>query len=151
MSNKTTLSSLIATNLASGSPIPASKHREVETALLNELYGTAVNDTQATTNVLTADDAATKEYTVEIVKQGREVTISGFIKNNTASMIAGEVFFTINVGDYTQNATVKTFFGNLQTTGANVRMALGASTLTLIDTIGAGATVFFNVTYNVNA
>ena len=150
MSTKADIQSSINT-IDDGGLNTASEVRTVFGNMLSNAYGTVVTDTQATTNVLTADNATDKQYSVSILKQGREVLISGFIKNNTASMIAGEVFFTINSGEYTQDANIITIYGNLQSTGNNVRLALGASTLTLIDTIGANATVYFQTKYYTNS
>lgn len=150
MSTKADIQSSINT-INDGGLNTAGKVRTVFGNMLSNAYGTVVTDTQVTTNVLTADNATDKQYSVSILKQGREVLISGFIKNNTTSMIAGEVFFTINSGEYTQDSNIITIYGNLQTTGDNVRIALGSSTLTLIDTIGANATVYFQTKYYTNS
>tara|TARA_R100000541_G_scaffold45643_1_gene52619 strand:+ start:3378 stop:3830 length:453 start_codon:yes stop_codon:yes gene_type:complete len=115
--------------------------------LKDNAYGSVINDTQATTNILTADNATNRQYNINIVKQGRKVLLIGFLKNNTASMISGEVFLTINAGEYTQDSNVITFYAKKQFGGSNVRCSLGANTLTLIDTIGANETIFFETTY----
>lgn len=89
MSTKTNIQNLINTNLADSSSITASEHRAVENSLLNELYPTPVYETQATTNTITAKNATINNlnYDISIVKQGRLVTISGILWNNTGSII----------------------------------------------------------------
>lgn len=146
MATKTDLTNSINT-IDDGGLNTASEVRATLNNLKDNAYGSVILDTQATTNILTADNATDRQYSASILKQGREVSIKGFLKNNTGSMISAEVFFTINAGEYTQDTNVVTFYAKRQTDGTNVRCALGSSTLTLIDTIGANQTIFFELTY----
>lgn len=146
MSTKTDITNSINT-IDDGGLNTAAEVRATLTTLKDNAYGSVILDTQASTNVVTADNATDRQYSISVLKQGREVTMKGFLKNNTGFMIAAEVFFTINAGEYTQDSNVITFYAKKQTDGSNVRCALGASTLTLIDTIGANQTIFFELTY----
>lgn len=105
MSTKTTIQTLINTNLADSSNITAFEHRAVENALLNELYPTVINETHATTNTVTAKNTnlTTNEYSVSICKQGRVVTINGTIINNSNNIIgtnSNHWFFEIINSEY---------------------------------------------------
>lgn len=147
---KTTIQSLIDTNLADTSNIEATEHREVEHALLNEMYGTVVSDTQATTNVLTANTPASRLYDVKIVKQGRKVTITGFIKNTSGSMLNNARFFSINAGEYTKDANDIVCYGTKRSNALAIRLTLEGQELWLRALIGNNDTVDFELTYFTN-
>lgn len=109
MSTKTNIQNLINTNLADASSITASEHRSVENSLLNEVYPTPIYETQATTNTITAKNATINNlnYDISIVKQGRLVTITGILWNNTGSIIddSENYFFEIINSEYFPDTT----------------------------------------------
>jgi len=97
---KTALTTIINTLLGSGTNITATELRSVQADLLTNAYGTIINDTELTANVLTSVDA-NKKYDLEIVKQGRFVSINGFFDvNNTIGQAEFENWFTISNTEY---------------------------------------------------
>lgn len=146
---KTTIQSLIDTNLADSSNIEASEHREVEHALLDELYGTVISDTQATTNFATAISSSRK-YDIKVVKQGRKVTVTGYIKNTTGSMLNNAKFFTINAGELTKDANDIVCYGTKRSNALAIRLTLEGQDLWLRALIGNNETIDFELTYFTN-
>lgn len=109
MSTKTNIQNLINTNLADASSITASEHRAVENALLNELYPTPIYESSESTNTITSKNSAiaTNLYGVSIVKQGRLVTISGYLTNNSFNILNNSSwFFEIINSEYFPDTTV---------------------------------------------
>jgi len=91
MSTKAQIQQNIETGLASGSDIPASRHRETLNTVLDESYADAIIDTESTTNVFTALTGSA-EYYIRINKQGRRVTLNivvECINNYIGDEIAG--------------------------------------------------------------
>jgi hypothetical protein len=90
---KAEIQNLINTNLADGSGILAEKHREVEAGLLDNSYGTIINENRTTTNHgtrVTNPNVVKIDilYGISILKQGRIVIIKGFVWNQTGSIIS---------------------------------------------------------------
>jgi len=106
MSTKSTIQTLINTNLADSSDILASEHRAVENALLNELYPDIVNESDSGVDFNITDKNTINTdlgYNIYIIKQGRLVTIKGEIINNSEIIISDEAdnyFFEIIGSDY---------------------------------------------------
>ena len=148
MATKSTIQTLINTNLADASNITASEHRAVENSLLNELYPTAIYETQATTNTITAKNPtiANLNYNISIVKQGRLVTISGILFNNTSSIISdSEYFFEIINSEYFPDTTRPNIIYRL----GNNKQLLFNTTLKRFGIFGAAAASQneFQITY----
>jgi hypothetical protein len=117
MSTKTTIQNLIDTNLADSSSITAAEHRAVENALLNELYPSNIYETRVS-NTITSENTnssfLTNSYEINIVKQGRLVTISGKLINESATSVTNSVnswFFQIVGTEYLQSTSVPSVIG----------------------------------------
>jgi len=103
---KAEIENLINTNLADGSGILAEQHREVEDALMNELYGTIFTEdrdtTSASSRITTPNGLKTSLlYRIHILKQGRLVIIKGFVWNKTSSIISNNLsnYFVFEIVD----------------------------------------------------
>jgi hypothetical protein len=148
MATKSTIQTLINTNLADASNITASEHRAVENSLLNELYPTAIYETQATTNTITAKNTTITnlDYQISIVKQGRLVTITGILWNNTSAIVSDtDYFFEIINTEYFPDTTRPTIFYRL----GNNKQLLFRTTLKRfgIYSAGVGTQNEFQITY----
>ena len=109
MATKATIETLINTNLATGSLITATEHRAVEQALLDALYPTPIYETHTTTNTITAKNPTLSglHYNISIIKQGRLVTITGILWNNTGSQVTNtDYFFEIINSEYFPDTTI---------------------------------------------
>jgi len=142
------ISSLIRTN---PSLIDKTEHADVEDALLDSLYGTVISESNLTVNTITEKNLTHSglTYDINILKQGRKVSISGKIKNTTINIVApldGYYFFKIVDSEFLPNPTTTTAkysavdidyleFGGVDKT----EFYSGA--------IGAGQTVTFNIEY----
>lgn len=150
MSIKSVILSLINTKLASASNITASEHREVEVALLDNLYPTVINETHATTNTITTKNTVNTnlQYNVNIYKQGRTVFINGFIKNNSGSAVND--FFLKIVGSEYLPAPID-YAGNFYICNTNETLS-GLNLATLDENkirgiVPANGTVVFSLNY----
>jgi len=147
MAIKSTLTTKIATDLASASTITASELRSVENDLLNNAYGTVVNDTQATTNVLTADNTTEKLYNIDITKQGRYVHLKGSITKASMGIIELETWASITTAEYLPD-DFHSFWGHLAN-DTPIRFTINpAGDIILVTPLGATETVYFTTIYN---
>jgi hypothetical protein len=84
---KTGLQTLVSTNLADNSNIPAELHREVENELINSIYGSVHTQSAVGGNI---------PYSIRIEKRGDLCFISGEVENETPqSMQVGTNIFNI--------------------------------------------------------
>lgn len=147
MSTKATLSTSITTNLASASNITATELRAVENLLLDNAYGSVITDTQATTNVFTAEDVVEKLYNLKIVKQGRHVTLNGTLTKNSVGIIELEYWCTITNAEYLPNNDHE-FWGTLSN-GTPVRLYLYATgQIFIFSPLGASEVINISTVYN---
>ena len=105
MSTKTSIQSLINSNLADNSAILASEHRAVENSLLNELYGTIIQETYSgITDIRTNTEPTSDDnfYNLRFVKQGRKVTVIGSLINKQTTISSGTKFFKIINSEFYQ-------------------------------------------------
>jgi len=149
MSIKSAILTLINTKLSSGSAISASEHREVEVSLLDNLYPIEVNETHATTNVITERNLVNTnlQYDVKIYKQGRTVFINGFIKNNSAFAV-NDYFLTIVGTEYLP--ALVTYSGNKYIANSNLpstSLSLNTTNNRLNAVVPANTTVIFSISY----
>ena len=114
MANKTTITNLINTNLADGSDILASEHRDVEMALLNEIFPSS--DTYIVTS-------GSVQYNLTFTKSGNKCTVSGNIANWTGSIIGGVKLLDIPNSIYFPKKSVF-FFGQTRFTNQNTSLVL---------------------------
>lgn len=112
--------------------------------VINEINTSLIFDTTNTTRV-----DVEHSYNCVFVKQGRKVTIIGNIKNNItpSSIVSNEVWFNINMGDFSQYA--KKFLINAFTedSGELVRCSLLGNAFTVVDAIAPEQTITFNFQY----
>lgn len=147
MAIKTTLATKISTDLASASNITASELRGVENDLLLNAYGDVVNDTQATTNILTADNATEKLYNLNIVKQGRYVHLQGTFTKDSVGIIELETWCSITDSEYLPDDFY--YFWGYSANDTPVRFTINPSgDIILITPLGASEVVFVSTIYN---
>lgn len=147
MSIKSVLQSLINVNLGSGSNITATEHRAVEDALLLNSYGTIINEKHTTVSkvITSANPLSDIQYDVDFVKQGRTVTMNGFIRNNTVflefidflEIVSSEYLPAPVAGDHYVGTTIGDF-----------DIFLSDVDNMLYSTVPASTTVQFSLTYN---
>lgn len=147
MSIKSVLQSLINVNLGSGSNITATEHRAVEDALLLNSYGTIINEKHTTVSkvITSANPLSDIQYDVDFVKQGRTVTMNGFIRNNTVflefidflEIVSAEYLPAPVAGDQYVGTTIGDF-----------DIFLSDVDNMLYSTVPASTTVQFSLTYN---
>lgn len=141
-------------NINDGGLNTASEVRNFADALLENSYGDVVTDDQTTTNVLTAYDAANYQYEIRAVKQGRKVILTGYLLNNTASIINNTLFCEITGSDYIPTSDGIVCYGNNNLDGSPVKINISGihptMYLTLVDALGAGEIVEFSLTYFTN-
>ena len=156
MSTKAEIISNIDTKLASASLIPATDHRAVlhteASNLLDTTYGLVSSDTNATTVVVTEDNA-NKTYILNTIKQGGKTEMKAIIRNATGTITAAnEVWFSITTTEYEQQTGLPVpVFGLSTLTGETIRLVLTGDVLASIDPIGLNETVDVIFTYNNNA
>ena len=154
MAIKTTIQGLI-TSLIRTNPslIDKTEHADVEDALLLNSYGDVVTEkADLVAGVITEKNTINTDllYKVNIVKQGRVVTIIGNIQN-TSSLIVSDVdtdnfFFEIINSDYFPNTTAAL---NKYPTydGAYIKMGGTDRKFIYCSSIGANTTIDFSITY----
>ena len=148
MADKTTIQNLINTNLADASNILASEHRAVEDALLLNSYGTVVledynNVTDATPNTTPFD--ADLWYQLRFVKQGRKVSVNGYLYNRSASIVTGE-WLTFDASEYTPT-TGTLYVNGVTNSGTVVRCRIANDKLYVDSSVGATTNVYLNFNY----
>ena len=143
MATKTSLLSAINAQLTA--IITQAKVRLASLEIVSELYPSVINDTQTTTNVLTASNATDRTYNLRIVKQGRCVTIKGRLKNATDEIVSNVDFATITTSEYLPSETTTYYgFGEL----GQVRFTLNAvGVLSVASAMGASSEIDINFTY----
>jgi len=147
MSIKSVLQSLINVNLGSSSNITATEHRAVEDALLLNSYGTIINEKHTTVSkvITSANPLSNIQYDVDFVKQGRTVTMNGFIRNNTVflefidflEIVSSEYLPAPVAGDQYVGTTIGDF-----------DIFLSDVDNMLYSTVPSSTTVQFSLTYN---
>ncbi len=152
MSTKTILQNLINTNLADDSEILASEHRDVENALVNELFPDIFSEKDSSlTNEITAKNTVnTKlEYIVYFVKQGRMVYVYGSITNTSTEIIDSSnndnFFFEITNSEYQTSLP-----GIIRFVNGNETIKIQSNKF-YYSQIGAGTTKNFNFHYPANS
>lgn len=143
MATKTTITSLINSNLADSSDILASEHRAVEIALLNAFYPTTQNETQATDVLTTAD--ANFDYDLNFTKIGRLVHVTGTATNVSGSILGfGSNVFEFKTGEFYPNTTINQVFNS-----GGIAFSITASgELQALTSITVGDTIYFNFNYS---
>ena len=148
MSTKTIIQTLINTNLADSSTILASEHREVEIALLNELFPTEHRELhhQILPDELeiTTPELSGLFYGISFVKRGNTVYINGYVRNKTGAIFSGKV---LNIDTTEYNAkTNRQYFASCSN-GTNLEIS---NSNIFITEIANGKHAYFSLTYQTN-
>ncbi len=119
MSTKLEIIELINTNLADDSEILASEHRDVEKALVNELFPDIFSEKDSSFEITTKNTVNTKlKYNIYFIKQGRMVYVYGSITNTSTEIIDfsnnDNFFFEITNSEYQTSlpSTIRFVNGN---------------------------------------
>lgn len=156
MSNKSAIELVIDTDLASQKPITAINLRNAikddSSSLLNELYPSETNDTQATESILTLTTSLSANFDLTILKTGRKVTLSMTV---TALTINISNLGTIIAGDLSAELG-KTYFatGFVPSTSKAKQISIvntsGQSIVLISPSLKIGETINFTLFYNTN-
>lgn len=159
--NKAAIGTLIDTDLASASSIPAADHRGVlkddENSILNTIYPNEIQETHSS-NTITISNA-NFNYNIKIVKQGRQVNINGFAENVSGFALLLPELFSIDIAgepNFTPSALYTDSLGMLNFTGHIGRIGTENAPVILSTTgkihsataIGIAETIYFEITYN---
>ncbi len=148
MSTKTILQNLINTNLADDSEILASEHREVEIALLNELFPTEYRELHEYLSPdeleITTPWVSNLFYNISFVKRGNTVYINGYVRNKTGAIFSGKVL-NIDTTEY-NTKTNRPYFASCSN-GTNLKIQ---NSDILIKEIANGEQAYFSLTYQTN-
>jgi hypothetical protein len=141
MATKTELQNIIATKLPSGSTIPAVDHREVENALVNEMFPTITHDFSTSGGI---------ERDLRYTKIGNQVTVAGRIQNVSTEILGNLIVATIPTGF--EGKTAVAFYDGVvgQQTLQNGTIRITANSILLATNIGIGNYVIINTTYTTN-
>ena len=120
--------------------------------MVDTLYGLVSSDTNATTVIVTENNA-NKTYILNTIKQGGKTEMKAIIRNATGTITAAnEVWFSITTTEYEQQTGLPVpVFGLSTLTGETIRLVLTGDVLASIDPIGLNETVDVIFTYNNNA
>lgn len=143
MATKTNLITAINTQLTA--IITQAKVRLASLEIVNELYPTVISETQATTNVLTAENSSDRTYTLKIAKQGRLVTIKGRLKNELSEIVGSIDWFTITNAEFLPSEAT-TYYG-FSEFGVVQFILQSDGTFTITGSIGADDAIDINFTY----
>lgn len=147
MSTKATILASI-TDLESGIPNPASKVRDTNTLLLNELYPTIYRTTY-NVPVKTSQLHFGFRYAFNFWKQGNTVHISGNFTTTTAIADGLNVMaFTDSEYDGVIDGVSGIAFQVFKIEGYEFR--LDGATLSTVDSLPSGLDIFFNLSYITN-
>jgi hypothetical protein len=90
----------------------------------------------------------THYYSLQFVKQGRTVSVNGFIQNKTGGIVSNENWFDIDAGEYTHDANNALFFGVSTTSGNSVRCKIEGTKLIVVGALGNNEVIEVNFQYN---
>jgi len=129
----------------------AAEVRSVLDVLKDNAYGTVITETDLTVNTITAKNSinTSLKYTVNILKQGRLVTIKGIVINTSASIVgtgSNDFFFEIVGSEYLPNITGEnTIF--ITFNGSHVIFDSDTRTKLYCSSLGANQSRSFNLFY----
>lgn len=149
MSTKAQIQTSINT-INTGGNNTAAEVRQVFNDELDNAYGNVVLETfNNITNVTpnTTPNGVNHHYSLVMVKQGREVTMSGNFTNKTGAIISNEAIFSIDAGQYYQDLNIIGFYGFLESNGTPIRCSMNGSSLMVVGALGNNITVRFNFKY----
>jgi len=121
--------------------------------IINNFYGSIVTESNITTgNVFSTKNALTGyTYNIKVCKQGRKVTLSGQVYNQTGSIIgdnSSQYFFEITGAEFLPDIDSQYYaLTNTQTnSGSNVKVYLSSNKL-YTSALGNDTAVSFNFEY----
>jgi hypothetical protein len=123
---------------------------KVKSALLeiiNNFYGTIINEKETTVSkvITSANPSPSFQYDVDFVKQGRTVTMNGFIRNNS-DFLENTSFLEIVSAEYLPAQVPGDSY--VGTTLGDYYLSLYDDDNSLYATVPANTTVQFSLTYN---
>lgn len=141
MATKSTLISAINAQLTA--IITQAKVRLASLQLVNEIYPTTQNETQATDVLTTAD--ANFDYDLNFTKIGRLVHVTGTATNASGSILGfGSNVFEFKTGEFYPNTTINQVFNS-----GGIAFSITASgELQALTSITVGDTIYFNFNYS---
>jgi len=123
--------------------ITQAKVRLASLQIINELYPTTQNETQATAVITTAD--ANFEYDLNFTKIGRSVNVTGSISNVSGSILGfGSNVFEFNATEFLPNTTINQLF---EVSGVKFTIT-PSNELQAITSIGSGQVIYINIKYS---
>lgn len=149
MSTKAQIQSSINT-INDGGANTAAEVRAVYNTILDNIYGTVITEAYsnlADNTTFTTPNGTTHYYGLEMVKQGRVVTVTGFLTNKTGGITANEVWFNIDPSEYTHDTNTVNFYGVSLGSGNNVECRLTTNEFKIIGVLGNNDTVYVNFSY----
>ena len=139
------ITSLIRTNPAL---IDKTEHADVEDALLANAYGSTILESYSSGSDLTPNTtivSADLWYRLNFLKQGRNVSVNGFLYNKKTEIYSGS-WLTIDTSEYTQSSE-QVYINGVTSTGIAVKLRLSNDILVLDGAIGANGYVYVNFNY----
>lgn len=151
MSTKANIISLINTDLASGSNIEATEHRNVlhtnENSLLEAMYGDVITDNNLTETITTSN--ADFEYAINVNQIGRNITVSGFIRAlNTVEYLSN--VFSFQGNNYETGGKAYHTIGYKSNSYSVMPLRINGNNLDVMASIFSGEEYRFTITYAKN-
>lgn len=141
-------------NLADGSGIQATEHRDVLTStngVTDLVYGDVAIETSASPSITTPSNVNNVSYDLTIQKTGRSVTINGILSYESSSNfpLASPPVFTISNTAF-QHDPAQRYRGSgvSDETGESIRLDLSNNVFRIRTTLGVDEIVEFSFTYN---
>lgn len=156
MSDKTTIETLIDTNLASAQPITATLVRNTlkdnADSLLINFYPTESSDSEATESILTLTTALSANFDLKVLKTGRRISISATVTalleiSNLGIILAGELTATTGTTYYTVGYVISPSISGKQISVVN---SGGVTSILINPSLAIGETIQFTIFYNSN-
>lgn len=156
MSTLTEVSDLIDLKYGNASDITSVDQRSLlkddQDSMLNASYGNVINDTDATQTTFSITTPGSIQFKMQLVKQGREVSVNMEFKTNQiisqiGSIVSGELTTTTNGTYYATGWDVS----NDVPIGIEIRWVGGVTSLFTTNVLPVNASVKFNLVYNTNA
>lgn len=147
MATKTDITNSINT-IDDGGLNTALEVRDVLTTLKNNAYGDVVLEsytfsTPATVN--TSFFSTDLWYRLNFLKQGRNVSVNGFLYNKKTEIYTGQ-WLSIDAGEYTPTSEI-TYISATTDTGNSVKLRIASDGIFLDGAVGANGYVYLNFNY----
>lgn len=151
MATKAEITALINANLASGSGITATEHREVlhtnANSILENIYGSIIEDTHTSQTITTAN--ANFSYRIIVSKVGRFVTITGGFTCLNSVNLQSTIFVFSDTKYHTIDSETSSGFAQKFSNTDVVRVFMFPDRLVTSKTMIAGEAFGFSITYAV--